>query len=340
MVFMPRPLATSFAKENARVIPLFKKSWGQRKMTKLMRSVLLKQVIAMLTGVAAVPLACDRSAGLDNQPTGEGGDCAAAAGCDAGSNGGSLAAGNTSTGATSARAGSEATNAGEGGSGNSSGNGGGATGGTLAVGGSGAEGGSAEQAGTGGIAPTGCNGLIDDFEDLNSLLCQDSAQNGEWFAWHDGGTASATGSGVGSGVVSSVLAAPRGNSLAAMHYSWSGTTAVGIGCSVLRVGAQAIDFDATQYTGIAFYAKASLALAVSFELQTSETDLVKYGGTCPSNCKPNSYAMQVGTPWTKFQVPLNQLANGSSPFNAAHIRSTNFVSGGTAELWIDDVAFY
>jgi hypothetical protein len=216
----------------------------------------------------------------------------------------------------------------------------GPNGGTGAEGGSTAAAGSSAQAGAGGEATVGCGGIIDDFEDLNSLLCQDSSQNGEWFAWHDQGTASLVGSGVGSGVVPSSLDVPRGTSHAAMHYAWSGTTAVGLGTSLRRVGAQAIDFDATAHAGVTFYAKASIAIGVNFEVQTSETDLLAYGGTCATACKANGYSMQFSPQWTKFQVPLDQLADGSAPFNGAHIRSINFVSGGTAEIWIDDVAFY
>lgn len=288
-----------------------------------------RALAVILGGMALAPLACGSSGGSAEPAQGGSGGCVDAGGCDAGEDGGAPAAGSDAGGSPSV-AGS-AVSGGEAGSGN-----------VGATGGAGAEGGSttAGQAGSGGEPALGCGGVIDDFEDLNSLLCQDDTQNGEWFAWHDQGTASLTGSGVGSGVIPSLLDAPRGTSLAAMHYAWSGTTLAGLGTSILRVGAQAIDFDASAHAGISFYAKSSIAIGVSFEVQTSETDLLMYGGTCAANCKPNGYSTQFGPQWTKFQVPLDQLSGGSSPFNPAHIRSINFVSGGTAEIWVDDVMFY
>lgn len=286
-----------------------------------------RSLALVLGGMSLAPLACGDGGGAAGPAQGGSESCPDTAGCDAGPEGGSPAAG-SSSGGSSSDAGS-GVNEGEAGGGNAS-----------ATGGAGAEAGSPAQAGAGGQPAVGCGGVIDDFEDLNSLLCQDSTQNGEWFAWHDQGTASLTGSGVGSGVVPSLLDVPRGASNAAMHYAWAGTTLAGLGTSIVRVGAQAVDFDASAHSGISFYAKSSIAIGVSFEVQTSETDLLMYGGTCGANCKPNGYSTQFGPQWTKFQVPLDQLSGGSSPFNAQHIRSINFVSGGTAEIWVDDVAFY
>lgn len=298
-----------------------------------MLSAMARRLAVVLGAMALAPWACKDGEGASEPAQGGSDACSDMAGCGAGLDGGAPAAGNDSGGSPS-RAGAAASS-GEAGSENNS-----AIGGAGAEGGSTTEAGSPAQAGAGGETIVGCGGIIDDFEDLNSLLCQDSSQNGEWFAWHDQGTASLVGSGVGSGVVPSTLDAPRGTSHAAMHYAWSGTTAAGLGTSLLRVGAQAIDFDATAHAGVTFYAKSSIAIGVSFEVQTSETDLLMYGGTCATGCKPNSYSMQFSPQWTKFQVPLNQLMDGSSPFNAAHVRSINFVSGGTAEIWVDDVAFY
>ena len=65
-----------------------------------------------------------------------------------------------------------------------------------------------------------------------------------------------------------------------------------------------------------------------------------FEGTCVSNCKPNTVALVFPVAWKKFRIGFDQLSGGSSPFTPTDIRSINFVSGGTAEFWIDDVAFY
>src|SRR5262249_25643048 len=106
------------------------------------------------------------------------------------------------------------------------------------------------------------------------------------------------------------------------------------------------DYSVSGYTGITFWFKGTGA---SFRvlLQTLETESTTYGGLCtlPTlTCAGNEAPIVglSGNDWMQLAVPFAALANGTAPFNPAHVATVEFqpTAPGPFDFWIDDISFY
>ena len=185
--------------------------------------------------------------------------------------------------------------------------------------------------------------VIDGFEDGDFVLPVPAlgGRVGNWYVYGDG-------TGTVTDEIKSVARGPVSKKV--MHTTGSDFTmwGSGLGVDINNPGsgqASKMVYDASDYTGITFWARAESSLMVSVVLPDGDTDAAgKICTTCDHHYfKP----VQVDTEWQRYTVTFDTLAleNGTDPepgpFDPARLVALQFrlASGQNYELWIDDVAF-
>jgi hypothetical protein len=252
-----------------------------------------------------------------------------------GGSGGTSAAGSSNAGSS----GSSPGGSGPGGSGGSSGEAGSAG---QAQGGSGGAAGSGEagSGGSGGTAATHCAtaAMIDDFEGGSDNICVSEGRSGKWYVYTDSGSITPS----GSPVYPQELVPPIGASTLAMHFVSSGSanSFPSLGFSLVGMGAQALPFDASGYTGIRFRASSTLFDDFFLVVQTTATETTAYGGSCVSSCMPNQRYSLLFQDWNQYEFAFSEFADGSAAMVSSEIRSFTFRFHNDTDVWIDDIEFY
>lgn len=185
--------------------------------------------------------------------------------------------------------------------------------------------------------------VIDGFEDGDFVLPVPAVGNrvGNWYVYGDG-----TGT-----VTDEVKSMPRGPvSKMVMHTSGSDFTywGSGLGVDLNNTGSGVSEkdvYDASEYSGVTFWARAEAPLMVSVVLPDGNTDAA--GDVC-TTCDHHWFKpVQVDSEWKRYTVTFDSLAleNGGAPvptaFDPERLVALQFrlASGQTYDLWLDDVAF-
>ncbi len=255
--------------------------------------------------------------------SGEGGLDAGAAGSDSGS-GGLPGAGGVPAG-----------------SGGAPGTGGVASGGTA-----GSQGGS-----SGGSLSAEQQALVDDLEDKNAFLLPFRDRTGSWYVAKES-TASATPSVFETALIPTGDTGFPANSLSAVRFKASGGTnwgaTVGFDLTKPTNSTTKIPYDASAYRGIRFFAKGAASntqIVVRVPIKDTSTFA---GGACigPKLCDDHyQHGITLGTQWAEHEIlwgALMPMGWGLEvDFKATELISVEFQvpAGGSAEFWIDDVAF-
>jgi hypothetical protein len=236
------------------------------------------------------------------------------------------------------------------------------TGGSTATGGNGGStatgggGGTTATGGAGGAAQTdlcvgkgvvadGSDGLIDDLEDNDNIVRDADHRVGTWNASGDTGCTPAP-----AFATEAPLAGNASNYAA--HASETGCIDYGhsIALSLNAQGAGACGYDASTYDGVYFWAAAPADTDITFNLHTSSTIPMQYGGdgTCDAVGCWNGFAkpVTVTTTWTLVQIPFTALAQqpGWGVPVDWDVTKTSQMSWSHAkpgdDFWIDNVGFY
>jgi len=189
------------------------------------------------------------------------------------------------------------------------------------------------------VIPT--NDVIDDMEDGNFSISANGGRSGYWYAYGDG---------TGTAVFEPVALSPkRGASTTSLHYSGSGyrTWGSGIGFDFNNPGGAESTknpYDASAYTGVTFWAKATASTSVMFQLPDRNTQV--RGGICTSCDHHWQTLVTIGTEWTRYTVRFAdlQLEGGTVPTPTAFDKTgiimmqMHFSTGKVFDVWVDDFA--
>lgn len=184
--------------------------------------------------------------------------------------------------------------------------------------------------------------MIDNMEDGNNVILAVGGRVGNWYPFGDG-TGSAT-------LEMLPLSPKRVGSTTALHFTSMGFTTwgSGMGFDFNNAGTGEADkkiYNASTYSGITFWGKASAAIGITVQFPDSNTQ--KAGGKC-TTCDHNWGALvPLTTEWQRFVVHWSdlQLEPGTVPtptaFDKAGIIAFQlfFNPGKTVDLWLDDIAF-
>jgi hypothetical protein len=188
--------------------------------------------------------------------------------------------------------------------------------------------------------------LIDDLEDGDGRILVSSGRQGPWHVFNS----SDTGAGK---AISPEMGGHSGQY--AMHTSGMGYMFAGLGFGLNNAdttpeSAQSKAYDASAWTGVAFWVKAGSNGSASLRVEAPMRDFVptERGGTCTGNCW-NVYGAAVTSPltasWQEIKIPFSsmQRETGSTPaFDAKQLLTISFkhTASDRFDFWIDDVRFY
>lgn len=250
----------------------------------------------------------------------------------------------------------------EGGAGGSAGrsaSGGGGTpegGGGLTLGGSAGTSVAAGQAGAAGGSDTSkrCTPtlVIDDMEDGDHLTCANQGRSGDW--WTAAGPNRSIDPPTDQDFPAYALgSAARSGSLYGMRLSGTGfghTDDDWASLGFFLAGGSA--YSLADYTGIAFYARATAPLTVQVTFATATTTPTSEGGDCSDDCNDHyAYGASFTTSWQELMVPFSALAQegwGPKTKDLEHtlfvyfgfVGSTDATSPASFDFLIDDVRLY
>lgn len=285
----------------------------------------------------------------------------AASGGSAGSTAGSASQGGAGSGGQHS-----AGSSGSGGASGSQASGGGGQAGTTAGSHSGGSGGTAgaATAGAAGDAPSGEGGepaatdeaLVDDMEDGDAQVKIAQGRTGFWYVGNDG-TASGVQEPSSSAFQMAELAElERPNSRYAARMLASGFTGWGtvIGFNLVQSLGKVEPYDASQYCGVSFWAKAKAATPLRYRLPDASTHqaggVCVVGGGAGQDCYDHfGKSVALTTTWQQFSAKFTEFAQTGTGYHPPDKKlkvdalfAMEWALPGSVpayEIWIDDVAF-
>ena len=203
-------------------------------------------------------------------------------------------------------------------------------------------------AGACGAACSATTAVIDDFEDANNQVALLEGRNGPLYSYAD-----TVGTTITPAAGSTFVPAVGGNagSARAAHFNGtvasSGTVYAGMGLDFISPKAL---YNASKYTGIAFWAKKGSSAAngnMRVKMPDRNTDPV--GGVCTSCFNDFGADLNLTTTWTRYAIPftsMTQIAGWGAPrpsqVDPTGVLAVQFqitVAGASYDFWIDDVVF-
>jgi hypothetical protein len=184
--------------------------------------------------------------------------------------------------------------------------------------------------------------MIDDFEDGDLLLRPLGGRVGNWYAYGDG-------SGIATEEIASIK---RAASLSALHATGMDFTSwgSGVGVDLNNMGSGQVDketYDASEYSGVTFWARAQDPVMVTLVLPDGDTDAA--GKIC-TTCDHHYFkSFQFTTEWQRYTVsfaddfpePEPGGVPKPGPLDPSRLVSVQFRvgAGATYQFYIDDLAF-
>lgn len=180
--------------------------------------------------------------------------------------------------------------------------------------------------------------LIDDFEDGDSWIVEHEGRGGQWYTFSDG-----TGTMTPDGAF--VPATPGRESNYAGRLSGTGFTTWGAGIGFdLANGGTKLTYDASQYVGVTFWARAESPVTIRLNVLDVSTD--QDGGICTSCYDSHGVEVELTTSWVEYTIPWSQLQqNGwGSPqgeLDPSQLFALQFQAGPgiSFDFSLDDIAF-
>jgi hypothetical protein len=233
------------------------------------------------------------------------------------------------------------------------------SGGGSAGGGTGAGGTSAGGTGAGG-ATTGPTDLsmIDDMEDMDGSILAAEGRVGAWYSYNDTTSTTQVPPAGTPGFPMSPITPPRGTSNYAANTTGSGFTTwgAGIGFDLNNgggdSGAGKQPYDASQYKGITFWAKAGPGGIGNIRMNVQDAQTAPEGGICSTTatkgCNDHrGTSVSLTQDWKQFTFTfdsLKQLGFGMAypTFQTNKLYAIQFQAGTKVkfDIWLDDIAFY
>jgi hypothetical protein len=214
--------------------------------------------------------------------------------------------------------------------------------------------------GTGGTPPTdGTSGgpkqeMIDDMDDGDGSILMAGGRVGAWYTYNDASPA---------GMQTPLVMTPftmhaggrDGNGYAAAT-SGSGFTVWGAGMGFNlkdpgdgNNGSAKVTYDASAYSGIAFWAKAGAGSTTALRVNVSDKNTDPAGGVCMPAEKCNDHFgkdIHLTEAWAFYTMNFGDLlqlgwGQASPALDPAHLYAVQFqvAKGVTFDVWLDDVAF-
>jgi len=225
--------------------------------------------------------------------------------------------------------------------------------------GSGGIGGSsiASSGGAGGsMAGTGTGGgstilsLIDDCEDQDGSIITNGARKGAWVTVNDGTAGMQTPS-VGAPFMMPATPKPHGSSKYAANTKGSGFTDWGaeFGFDLNNNGTTKKAYDASEYTGITFWAMAGESSTTSVRLKIGDSQTTPEAGNCGVKCSDDFGAnITLKNEWQQYTYRFDDLSTVNwSMQNLTAINKSGLYhvlfqvsQNQTFDIWVDDVAFF
>jgi hypothetical protein len=205
------------------------------------------------------------------------------------------------------------------------------------------------------------NAVIDDMEDQNNDIMGNEGRVGGWYQFNDT-------TGTSSFLLTNIPGSRGQFSLAAVNTTGEGFTTwgAGIGFDLNNEGGEAqtkLGYDASQYSGITFWARAETPLALAVVLPDFQTD--RRGFTCdeaeppplPYCCTSGDAeetccdehfetSVTLSTQWQRFIVDFEDLTKGAcdedlTEVDASELTGVQFrlPANSVYNYWIDDIAF-
>jgi hypothetical protein len=208
--------------------------------------------------------------------------------------------------------------------------------------------------GSGGSSGTAKQELIDDMEDGDGSIVTTSGRIGAWYSYND---ASATGMQKPQAMTPFMMeTGGRDGKGFAAATSGAGFTVWGAGFGFNlndpgdgMNGSAKVTYDASAYSGIAFWAKAGTGSAAALRVNVSDKNTDPAGGVCAPAEKCNDHFgkdIRLTEQWAAYTLSfadLLQLGWGqpSAALDVAHLYAVQFqvAKGVTFDVWLDDVAF-
>jgi len=198
----------------------------------------------------------------------------------------------------------------------------------------------------GKVPESGSTALIDNVEDGNDVIAGNDYRHGYWYSDHD--AADTTGN-----VIDPVGVADGANGTAkSIHITGKSTSAAeyapSIGLSFDAKGDLNCPYDASAYTGVSFYVRATTITTFDLVVPTEATSDKTEGGTCTTDCDGHYFkgSIPVSSSWKKVTVLWSELAQpadwGSQvDFNAKRIAGLSWVTplNSSFDLLVDEVEF-
>lgn len=202
------------------------------------------------------------------------------------------------------------------------------------------------------IVDTGCPPIsaaesISDFELGKLTLNIAEGRHADWYAYNDGtGTQTPT---------ANATVTPAAVSNGACGSGWALETTgtvftkwgAGVGTGfVPTVAGKKVAYNAENYVGVSFQARAKSAMQVQFSIADVNTS--PDGGKCTTCDDRHGRTINVGTAWQHYTIPFAALLQAGwgdpkLPFDKSKIYAIQFQVSPNApafDLWIDNVAFF
>jgi hypothetical protein len=215
----------------------------------------------------------------------------------------------------------------------------------------------------GNSAPSACADplMLDDMEDGDRFICESGGRRGAWYVSDDGTSSNISPQGE---FTQTLIPGGRGASRQAAHVTGFDFTDWGVafGVSLNGDAAAAQPYDASAVSGIKFWMKSSVPVAVGFPIPATTLPAALPAGACADgpgvqNCG-NHFQFAITHPtsadWTEYQVPFAALEQphwletggnpvaGSATWTPSQLVNVQFAvdSFQTFDVWIDDVRLY
>ncbi|HTN83782.1 MAG TPA: hypothetical protein VL242_08855 [Sorangium sp.] len=199
-----------------------------------------------------------------------------------------------------------------------------------------------------GAEPPPCTTLLDDLEDGDGAIVRCKDRVGNWYTYNDGTRGGTQSPLPGRPFVP--VSPGHEPSMYAAHVAGSGfvTRGAGMGFDLnLAPGGAKLSYDASAYSGLTFWAKATAPTHIYVNFPDRNTDLE--GGVCAgSGCGDHfGEGLDITTEWAQYTVMFAALSTDGwgvpapAAFDAAHAYSVEFHTAKSTvfDMSVDDIAF-
>lgn len=195
--------------------------------------------------------------------------------------------------------------------------------------------------------------IIDDLEDENLMICPSQGRTGAWLA--ENGPAGTLDLAVGAadragsdfalmlrGATGDIAELPTGGGLLASYP----VAAVNFGGAAAGSDGEEPDgFDASAYSGVGLWARASVEGRLTVAVVTRESAAGNTGAVCSHGCTGHfTTAIDIGTEWRAYELPFADLSVDGArevEFSSKSVLGLKLTFGadGSYEYWVDDLGF-